>query len=84
MSIDELVGKIVYVKVPVRDGFSRDERKCRIISLEEASYEEAGINGEDWDNQPFYKVTFKICSGEKGAGRKFVRYYPLELLKTLF
>ena len=49
-----------------------------------ASYKEAGINPEDYNNQPLFKVTFRICKGEKSAGRKFSYYYLLEQLLKIY
>lgn len=80
--VSELIGKEVMIRVPAQYGkLSKEPRRCKIVNVEEAEYEEAGIQPEDYDYQPFFKVTFRICKGEKGAGRKFSYYYPLEQLK---
>jgi len=81
---EKLIGKKVLLRVPAQYGkLSKEKRYCKIIDIEKSNYEEVGIRPDDWNNQPFFKVTFRICKGERGAGRKFSYYYPLELLVGL-
>ena len=83
IAIKKLIGREVLIRVPVQYGkLSKKSRRCEIINIEKVDYKEAGIYPEDCDNQPFFKVTFRICKGEKSAGRKFSYYYPLQILKA--
>ena len=51
--IKKLAGKEVLIRVPVQYGrLSREPRKCKIVNIEK-------INDK-------YKVTLRICKGEKG------------------
>ena len=67
----QLIGKEVLIRVPVQYGkLSKEPRICKIISISK-------------ENENKFWVTFRICKGEKGAGRKFGLYVVSNALERL-